>query len=373
MENIVNVPSEMVKMIPLFEGDARQLPLFTKKCEYILKTFRGGEAQNMYLFHVITSRLAGAAANLVGERDNIDTWEELKNLLNQHFGDPRTEECLLLELEALTIQRGESYLDFCHRIQNLRSILIAKVSETVRDANMVAAKQQIYTHTSLNVFLYNLPEYLVRLVRLRNGLTLEDALKVVLEEQNFQTVYDFKNRNRGFRNNRYNNSYQQQQGNNQRQPSSPAPNRPQNSFNRPQYNNNNSQSNNFTQNYNQRPQNTNENFNFRSHSNYSSPNSSLQSRNTSRSNNSRSSQWQQPTFNQSAQSQHFADNAPRNMSGPYVGSGSNTDVTMRTASTRRINFTDSEIVNNETPVAGTSGEPDSVENFYIIASPTEKR
>lgn len=61
------------------------------------------------------------------------------------------------------------------------------------------------------------------------------------------------------------------------------------------------------------------------------------------------------------------------MSGPYVGSGSNTDVTMRTASTRRINFTDSEIVNNETPVAGTSGEPDSVENFYIIASPTEKR
>ncbi|KAL0830025.1 hypothetical protein ABMA28_003483 [Loxostege sticticalis] len=182
MENKVNVPSEMIKMIPLFESDARQLPLFTKKCEYILNTFRGGAAQNMYLFHVITSRLAGAASNLVGERDNIDTWEELKNLLNQHFGDPRTEECLLLKLEALTIQRGESYLDFCHRIQNLRSILIAKFNETKRRKHGSSQTTDLYPH---------IPQH---------------ALKVVLEQQNSQTVYDFKNGNRGFRNNRYNNS-----------------------------------------------------------------------------------------------------------------------------------------------------------------------
>ncbi|KAL0879654.1 hypothetical protein ABMA27_003369 [Loxostege sticticalis] len=133
-------------MIPLLEGDARQLPLFTKKIEYILNTFRGGAARNMYLFHVITSRLAEAAANLVGERDNIDTWQELKNLLNQHFGDPRTGECLLLKLEALTIQRGESYLDFCHRIQNLRSILIAKFNETKRREHGSSQTTDLYPH-----------------------------------------------------------------------------------------------------------------------------------------------------------------------------------------------------------------------------------
>lgn len=154
MENINRVPTEMIHIIPMFEGDSRQLPLYIKKCEYILNAFRGGEFQNEYLFHVVTSRLTGAAANLVGEREHINTWAELKSLLNQHFGDPRTEECLVLELEALTIKRGESYLEFCHRIQNIRSIIIAKINETIDDVNVRRAKQEIYTHTSLNVFLY---------------------------------------------------------------------------------------------------------------------------------------------------------------------------------------------------------------------------
>ncbi|CAH0405393.1 unnamed protein product [Chilo suppressalis] len=225
---------------------------------------------------------------------------------------------------------------------------------------MITAKQEIYTHVSLNVFLYNLPAYLVRLVRLRNGPTLEDALKIVLKEQNFQTVYDYKNRNIEFGNLRYNNNYQY---NNQRQPIFSAPNRPHNS--------------NFSHNFNNRPQynnsqNNNDDSNFRTPNNNFTPNSFMQSRNSFRSNITRPSQWQQPAFNRSTQNQQFADNAPRNTSSPYVGSGSNTDVTMRTASSRRINFIDSEFVNNDEPVSGSSGEPDIAENFCVRASPIEK-
>lgn len=35
----------------------------------------------------------------------------------------------------------------------------------------------------LNVFLFNLPAYLVRMVHLRSVTTLEDAMKIVCEEQ----------------------------------------------------------------------------------------------------------------------------------------------------------------------------------------------
>lgn len=71
----------------------------------------------------------------MGEQEQISTWLELKSLLSQHFGDPRTEECLAMELELVKINRGESYVGFCHSVQHVRSMLFAKISETIKDAN----------------------------------------------------------------------------------------------------------------------------------------------------------------------------------------------------------------------------------------------
>lgn len=353
MDQIVQVPPTMAKIIPEFSGDSRQLPLFIKKCEYIINTFQGGEVQNEYLFHVLTSRLTGEAANLVGERDNIRTWLELKTLLAQHFGDPRTEDCLVLELESMKLNYNESYLDFCHRIQNLRSVLIAKIIETVDDVNLRQAKQHIYTNSSLNVFLYNLPPYLVRLVRLRNVTTLEDALKVVLEEQNFQTVYESRNnRNKssskppGKSSN--NNGNFQRSPNPQNQPSTPIQNR---------------STGNITQ--------TN------------SPNNSIQYRNSFRNQNNAQNQPPQQSRSTPWLNQQAAPRTSPVYNATPANSGSNTDVTMRTASSRRVNYTNNDSLmtydNNEQntcdyePQANPSYETEQIENFHLRASYREKK
>lgn len=350
MENIVRIPAEMVKIIPIFEGDSRQLPLYIKKCEYIINAFSAGEAQGTYLFHVLTSRLAGEAANIVGERDNINTWQDLKSLLTQYFGDPRTEECLVMELESTKINRGENFSSFCQRVQNLRSILFAKIAETINDPNIRIAKMNIYNHMSLNVFLYNLPQYLVRLVRLRNVTTLEDALKIVLEEQNFQTVYEFKNNSpRNIRNQRIS---PQPQHNPQRSYT------PQRSTFSPAFNNsfhNNSSNNSFQYKNNRNNIHHNDSFNLQNQRN--------------------NNQWQQsrstpgPSQPPSQQYQNIARAG---------SSGVNTDVTMRTASSRRINYTD----NNEQPIqpfedVTSQSEPTSnmtqIENFHIQASDRSRK
>lgn len=354
MESIVRVPSEMVKIIPLFDGDCRQLPLFIKKCEYILQSFQGGNPQNEYLFHVITSRLAGEAANVVGERDHINTWSELKQLLRLQFGDPRTEECLVLELESIKINRGESYLDFCHRIQHVRSILFAKLDETIPDKTLRLAKQHIYTNTSLNVFLYNLPSYLVRLVRLRSVSTLEEALQTVLEEQNFQNVYNQKNH--VFKNN---NSPPRQNFRTE--------NRPQYSLNN---NNNHNDRRNFTNNRYpiQPPNQTGNSWQNRNHNltNYG------ERANNSRSNyflNREQLQNQPQQMRASPPRQHFENNRTHDLHNSHnVASGSNTDVTMRTASSRRVNYT----YNNDHENPEHNHEVESTENFHIEASLTTK-
>lgn len=341
----------MANIIPEFSGDSRQLPLFIKKCEYIINTFQGGKAQNEYLFHVLTSKLTGEAANLVGERDSIGTWLELKTLLAQHFGDPRTEDCLVLELESMKINSNESYLDFCHRIQNLRSILIAKIIETVDDASLRQAKQHIYTNSSLNVFLYNLSPYLVRLVRLRNVTTLEDALKVVLEEQNFQAVYESKS-NRNKNNSKPQGKIANNNGNSQRTPN-------------PQKQSSIPPQNSLTENTNNQ-------------------NNLNQSRNSFRNQNNNHNQPPQqsrPTPWPSQQAVATRTTSEHNTTS--ANSGSNTDVTMRTASSRRVNYTNNDSFmtydNNEEndfdyeSQPSTSYEPEQVENFYLRASYREKK
>lgn len=193
--NIQLIPKEIQSIIPRFDGDDKLLNLFISKCEYVIRSFRGenNQAQQIYLFHCITSRLVGKAAVLISERENITTWEGLKELFVQHFGDPRSEACLSIELENLKIKQGESYIDFCHRIQNVRSSLISKVN-LLTDEGIKAAKYIIYNNTALNVFLYNLPEDMIKFVRLNKCLTLESALSVVIEEVNFQTRYNTHNK-----------------------------------------------------------------------------------------------------------------------------------------------------------------------------------
>lgn len=341
MENVTRVPQEMVNIIPVFSGDARTLPLYIKKCEYILSTFQGSVTQNEYLFHVVTSRLSGEAASLVGERDSIGTWDELKKLLNQHFGDPRTEDCLAMELESCKINKGESYLDFCHRIQRMRSVLFAKISETIIDDSLRTAKQIIYSNRAMNVFLYNLPPFLVRLVRLRDVTTLEDALKIVLEEQNFQTVYESKTSDRrNFnRSNRFNSSSNQNvsDSNNQKKDfysisSTHVPNNATNST--------------------------------------STSNNSIQSRHFKPHNNI---QRNQDSFNRVNNNNASAHSSSSHSAAQASTSGSNTDVTMRTASSRRINYTNNEqSCNSFNECQEFSPEEPEARNFCMMASITEK-
>ncbi|KAG7295193.1 hypothetical protein JYU34_022162 [Plutella xylostella] len=193
MATLTPIPAEMLKLIPMFNGDKRLLNLFLRKCEYVIAKYRGNDTQNLYLYHSITSRLTDDAAALVSEREDVDTWSALKSLLVQHFGDPRSEECIAIELETLKLKANEPYTEFCNRIQTVRSILFSKVNE-LTDENTKRSKIAIYNNTALNVFLYSLPENMVRIVRLKGPDTLENALSIVLEEVNFHDQYNMRNK-----------------------------------------------------------------------------------------------------------------------------------------------------------------------------------
>lgn len=193
MENITLVPSEFLKLIPLWNGDKREMNLFLGKCEYVIGKYAGCAEQNMYMYHAITSRLTGNAAALVAERDDIDSWHTLKLLLIQHFGEPRNEHCMAIELQTLKINVGETYLQLCNRIQSIRSALLSKVNTLASEQEKIC-RRAIYTKMSLDTFLFNLPERLVDRIRYKNPSSLEEALAFVLEENNFLEQYQMQNK-----------------------------------------------------------------------------------------------------------------------------------------------------------------------------------
>lgn len=198
MEQINTIPKELLCIVPKFDGDEGLLNLFLKKAEYVHSAYvqpTSSPAQKLYVFHSLSSRLSGRAANLLSERNDICAWDRLTEILIQHFGDPRSEECIAIELEQLKIKSGESYIELCHRIQHTRSTLFAKVN-LLTDEGVKAAKMIVYNNLALNVFLYNLPEDLIRIVRLKGCTNLESALSIVTEEVNFMIQYNAKNKMR---------------------------------------------------------------------------------------------------------------------------------------------------------------------------------
>ncbi|KOB73789.1 Cytadhesion [Operophtera brumata] len=93
------VPKEIVALIPQYKGDKRQLNLYLPKCEYVIERYSnpGREEQNLCVYNVLSSKLTENATALLSEREDVVTWCALKELLIQHFGDPRSEKCINIE------------------------------------------------------------------------------------------------------------------------------------------------------------------------------------------------------------------------------------------------------------------------------------
>lgn len=182
------VPIEVLRVIPLYNGDKTQLNLFLRKCEYVIDMYKGNDEQNLYLLHTITSRLVDRAASLLSERGDVNSWNKLKDLLIENYSDTRSEESIELEFQSLKINPSENFSSFYKRLQALHRILISKVDNNIDEAEKCKKVDQ-YNKMAITVLLYSLPEYLVNMVRLKQPSTLEQAYIIVTEEISFFKRY----------------------------------------------------------------------------------------------------------------------------------------------------------------------------------------
>lgn len=75
---------EILKMVPKFDGDSKQLKKYINTCEDLWNRVKPGLAQTKFLT-VLKHNLTDEAAMLIEDEDDIQTWDEVKELLVKNF------------------------------------------------------------------------------------------------------------------------------------------------------------------------------------------------------------------------------------------------------------------------------------------------
>ncbi|XP_057671275.1 uncharacterized protein LOC130903024 [Diorhabda carinulata] len=173
--------------IPNFDGNPHTLNIFIGNCESFISAFASNSdnALNTFLYRAIIGKLTGRAQILIGSRTELKTWDEIKQALNLSFGDQRDIDCLVQDLINLKPFKNETPYNFGMRCQDSRSLIISKLNTLHFDPSEKPLHLRNYDNLALKTFVRGLPLPIQTNIRLRSPDSLEKAMSLVVEEENF--------------------------------------------------------------------------------------------------------------------------------------------------------------------------------------------
>lgn len=182
----LNINKACIESIPNYNGDPATLSIFIAASEQFLLTFRDEQnaQNNAWLLRIIISKLQGRALTLIGSREEATSWNAIKQLLIAYFGDQRNIKCLVRDLMNVKMERNETPYMLGMRIQDIRSLILTKLRLEEPNEAIRLIKQQMYDEIALDAYINALPEKLSDKIRFRNPNELEQAMNLVVEEEN---------------------------------------------------------------------------------------------------------------------------------------------------------------------------------------------
>lgn len=174
-----------IDTIPMYDGNPHTLSIFIDSCTHLMTQFPDPNLRG-FLKRAIFSKLTGRALTLIGSRIELNSWEQVRDILLISFGDQRNIECLVQDLINLKPNKNETPHNFGMRCQDARSLIISKLnSNTSICAEEKAFEIKNYNDLALKTFIRGLQNPIQTNVRLRNPENLEKAMSLLIEEENF--------------------------------------------------------------------------------------------------------------------------------------------------------------------------------------------
>lgn len=187
--------SEIFSIIPEFDGDQIFLNTFLYACD-CANSMANIEQKVLLSIH-IKNKLRGKAAQLINSRNPL-SYNEIKSLLNLHFGDSRDLSSLIQDLQRMKQLPNESPLNFVSRLQTLNAKMIANINKSLELSNeQKLAQCSLIDTMSLNTLLTGLEPRLGQIIRSGNPRDILQAQSRIKRE--LQLSYFESNKNNPIR------------------------------------------------------------------------------------------------------------------------------------------------------------------------------
>lgn len=173
-------PIKYLNNIAQYNGNRNDLITFTRLIDRIhplLTTY--DELSQLVFSDIIKSRLVGKAREVIEINTQAQSWNSIKSVLENNFGEKKSCEELFDELRAVTFNKTtiDFYNDIKYRLRRLcnKAIMVLGEGEA---ANQVALNNQ---RSALHVFKNKMPEPMRTVLACRNPSTLEEAMDILFE------------------------------------------------------------------------------------------------------------------------------------------------------------------------------------------------
>lgn len=171
--------SEIFSLVPEYDGDQISLNTFINACNRALQMCTND--QQILLAIKIKNQLRGKAAQLINSRD-LNTWDEISQLLTVHFGDPRDLTSLIQDLQRMFQLPNENPLTFAARLQTHNAKMYSAVAKQILTQAQKNAQILLIDNMCLNTLLTGLEPRLGQIIRANNPVTMLDAINRVKRE-----------------------------------------------------------------------------------------------------------------------------------------------------------------------------------------------
>lgn len=172
-------PKFVLKLVPNFSGNSRDLHKFITACELIYSGLR--EQDRTQFLQLIKLKLDGKAYNLVKYK-TLNTWDEFKKLIEREFTETRSIGHLQMELTCIRQGRNEDVKSFSTRLETLLHDLNEACINS-QDVGAADTIKSLNSNIALKSFQEGLDPTIKLIVKACRFDKLSDAINRAIEEE----------------------------------------------------------------------------------------------------------------------------------------------------------------------------------------------
>ncbi|KAL4091425.1 hypothetical protein QTP88_026117 [Uroleucon formosanum] len=170
----------IIRVVPTFSGDnVEDYASFVQSCELMVGVIPA--EQTGTFMRTLLSRLSGQARELVSHEE-IENWEDLKKILDAPYIRPKNPAYLQCQLFTARQKYKEPMVEYVNRLNNLMR-QVNSCSTIGKTKEKALTIKETFREQVLNVFLEGLADSVQTMVKSQHPKTLEEAIKIAIEEE----------------------------------------------------------------------------------------------------------------------------------------------------------------------------------------------